>query len=64
LEEILLIGKVLINQHIAHECLHILLMGEITPEKQVELLLFFGHFELDILFLLHLNLLLYFGDYY
>jgi hypothetical protein len=39
-------------------------MGEITPEKLVELLLFFEHFGLDILFLLHLNLLLYFGDYY
>jgi hypothetical protein len=38
-------------------------MGEIIQEKQAELLLFFGHFGLDILFLLHLNLLLYFEDY-
>jgi len=39
-------------------------MGEIIPEKQVEPLLFFEHFGSDILFLLHLNLLLYFGDYF
>jgi len=64
LEEILLIGKALISQHTVHEYLHRLLMGEIIPEKQVEPLLFFEHFGSDILFLLHLNLLLYFGDYF
>jgi hypothetical protein len=48
LEEILLIEKVLVNLHIVHECRHRQLMGEIIPEKLVEILLFFGHFVLNI----------------
>jgi hypothetical protein len=64
LEEIPQVGKVSINQNIVHGYHHKQLKEEKDQEKLAVVLLFSEHFELDILFLLYLNLLLYFGDYH
>jgi len=48
LEEIPQVGKVSINQHIVHGYHHKQLKEEKVQEKLAVLLLFSGHFELNI----------------